>query len=231
MNEQRLFDYINKAVRENKNQSVILNLGGTLFSEVTGIRSYTGSLYKTNRSYTDFVLDKRNTKGINISFDSPVFSEDIQKLEIIVPGLRYKFIRAVMKKIKALKIEPGQEVPEIYGKLDTRHRDMLFRGTLALGGPVQYILNSLPNTFEYDYDEDTTTLTIPGNLVSITQYAKEYDVYLKLEPSYQDQKYDPNLQRGGMPSIYGKSETRGEAGNRIQILSQPDKNGIVVNIE
>jgi hypothetical protein len=50
-------------------------------------------------------------------------------------------------------------------------------------------------------------------------------------PLYPDQKFDSEAERGGMKLIYGKSESRGEDGNKIVVVQQPADNAIVVDIE
>jgi hypothetical protein len=56
------------------------------------------------------------------------------------------------------------------------------------------------------------------------------ELYLSLLPLHFDQKFDSNLERGGMKLIYGKSESRGESGNKIVVVQEPTGDGIVVDI-
>lgn len=229
--EREILANINRAVQSNRNRPVTLIINGQYFSEVVGGRKYTGSLSGDNEPYTDFIIQRRNAKGINIALKSVVFQESLQRLEIIVPGLRYKFINAVYRKIKQMGIETGQDVPNFFGKIDRRHTNMLIRGTYSVGGPIEYMYTDLPRVIKYLYDDDSKTLVLPGIFQPIESYSKNMELYLNLLPLYSDQKFDDEAERGGMKLIYGKSESRGESGNQIIVTQQMSDNGIVVDIE
>jgi hypothetical protein len=229
--EREILTNIKRAVQTNKNKPITLTIDGQYFSEVSGARKYSGSLYGPNEPYTDFIIERRNTKGINIALKTVVFNESIQRLEIIVPGLKFKFIRAAFNKITQMKIEDGQEVPNIFGKIDRRHIEMLLKGTYSVGGPIDYMYLNIPNNVKFNYDEDMNTLVLPGSLNKIDQFVKDKDLYLRLLPLYSDQRFDSKSERGGIKLIYGKSETRGESGNRIIVTSETSNNGIIVEIE
>ena len=129
-----------------------------------------------------------------------------------------------------MKLQTGEDVPNFYGKIDRRHTNMLIRGTYSVGGPVEYMYLELPKIIKYDFDKDSSTLSLPGILQPIDSYAKNMELYLNLRPLYADQKFDEDAERGGMKLIYGKSESRGESGNQI-VVTQQAENGIVVEIE
>lgn len=229
--EREILQAINRAAQTSKTRTTTLNLSGQYFSEITGARKYSGSLYGPNEPYTDFIIQQRNAKGINIALKPVVFNESIQRLEIIVPGLRFKFIRAVFNKIRQMNVQAGEDVPNIYGKIDRRHTDMLIRGTYSVGGPIDYMYTDLPKNIKFNYDDEANVLTLPGILNNINSYSKNLELYLNLQPLYDDQKFDPDAERGGMKLIYGKSESRGESGNRIIVTSETSNNGIIVEIE
>lgn len=229
--EREILANINRAVQNNSNRPITILINGQYFSEVVGGKKYTGSLSGDNEPYTDFIIQRRNAKGINIALKSVVFQESMQRLEIIVPGLRFKFINAVYRKIKQMGIQTGQDVPNFFGKIDRRHTNMLIRGTYSVGGPIEYMYLDLPRIVKYQFDEDLQTLFLPGTLQPIENFAKNVDLYLNLRPLYTDQKYDEDAERGGMKLIYGKSETRGENGNRIVVTQQTSADAILVDIE
>jgi len=229
--EREILQAINRAAQSSEKRITTLNINGQYFSEITGARKYSGSLYGPNEPYTDFIIQKRNAKGINIALKPVVFNESLQRLEIIVPGLRFKFIRAAFNKLRQMNLQKDQDVPNIYGKIDRRHTDMLIRGTYSVGGPIDYMYTDLPKNIKFNYDDEANVLTLPGILNSINSYSKNLELYLNLQPLYDDQKFDPDAERGGMKLIYGKSESRGESGNRIIITQETEKNSIVVDIE
>ena len=228
--EREILTNINRAVQSSETRTTTLSISGQYFSEIVGARKYSGSLYGPNEPYTDFIIQHKNTKGINIALKSVVFNESLQRLEIIVPGLKFKFIRAAYNKIRQMNVQSGEDVPNIFGKIDRRHTDMLIRGTYSVGGPIDYMYTELPKSIKFNYDEDSNTLSLPGILQPIESYSKSMELYLNLRPLYADQKFDEDAERGGMKLIYGKSETRGDSGNRILVTQQAD-NGIVVDIQ
>jgi hypothetical protein len=228
--EREILQAINRAAQSSETRTTTLSISGQYFSEVTGARKYSGSLYGPNEPYTDFIIQHKNTKGINIALKSVVFNESLQRLEIILPGLKFKFIRAAYNKIRQMNVQAGEDVPNIFGKIDRRHTDMLIRGTYSVGGPIDYMYTDLPKNIKFNYDDESNVLTLPGTLNDINRYSKNFQLYMNLQPLYSDQKFDPEAERGGMKLIYGKSESRGESGNRILVTQQAD-NGIVVDIQ
>lgn len=231
--EREIINIINRSARDSKNKTITLDINGMKINEITGANKYSGSLYGENEPYTDFIIRRRNTKGINIALKSVVFNESIQRLEIIVPGLKYKFIKAAYNKMIQINLETHQDVPNFFGRLNRNRIKQLIRGTYSVGGPIDYMYIDLPKTINMEFDVDTNLLLLPGILDNIDSYSSKINLYFNLRPLHLDQKFDSEIERGGMKLIYGRSPSRGESGNKIVVLQEQDltKDAIVVDIE
>ena len=229
--ERQVLKEINTAVLKNGNRPITLDIGGTYFTEITGARRYSGSFYGANRPYTDIIIEKRNTKGINLAFSNSVLSESMERLEIVVPGIKYKFIKAIVKRIESLGLDDGDDVPNFFGAIDSRNTQKLIEGTYSVGGPINFMYLNIPKILKSKYNEEETLLFLPGNLINIKNYSKELDLYLRLVPIHNDQKYDSKVERGGYKLIYGESPSRGESGNRIIVTTETTSDAVLVEIE
>ena len=215
----------------NKNRPIQLNIDSKQLSDITSARRFTGVQSGKNEIYTDLVFERKNTRGFNIAIKSAVFDESIERLDVIVPNLKIRFIKSVYKKLSQMGLKDGDNVPNVFGKIDERNKKKLVTGTYSVGGPIDFMYLDLPNTIMPNFDEDSGILTLPGKFVNMDEYSKDFDLYLNLQPTYDDQKFDTKIERGGVKLIYGKSESKGIADNTIVVTTKVADNGIVVNIE
>ena len=230
-NEREILRSISQAIASNKNKPIQLRIQNEYFSDITGARKYTGVQHGDNEVYTDFVLERRSARGYNVALKSAVMNESIERLDIIVPNLKTRFMKSVYKKLTEMNLEKDQNVPNMFGKIDERNKKKLVTGTYSVGGPIDFMYVELPKTIRSDFDKDSGLLVMPGKLVAMDEYAKSFDLYLNLRPAYSDQKYDPDMQRGGIKMIYGKSQTKGISDIEIVVTNSVSENGILVNIE
>jgi hypothetical protein len=229
--EREVIRAINRSVQMNKNRPIQLNIDSKQLSDITSARRFTGVQSGKNEVYTDLVFERKNTRGFNIAIKSAVFDESIERLDIIVPNLKIRFIKSVYKKLSQMGLKDGDNVPNVFGKIDERNKKKLVTGTYSVGGPIDFMYLDLPNTIMPNFDEDSGILTLPGKFVDMDEYSKDFDLYLNLQPAYTDQKFDSEIERGGVKFIYGKSESKGIADNTIVVTTKVADNGIVVNIE
>ena len=215
----------------NKNRPIQLNIDSKQLSDITSARRFTGVQSGKNEIYTDLVFERKNTRGFNIAIKSAVFDESIERLDVIVPNLKIRFIKSVYKKLSQMGLKDGDNVPNVFGKIDERNKKKLVTGTYSVGGPIDFMYLDLPNTIMPNFDEDSGILTLPGKFVNMDEYSKDFYLYLNLQPTYDDQKFDTKIERGGVKLIYGKSESKGIADNTIVVTTKVADNGIVVNIE
>jgi len=229
--EREILRTISQAVVSNKNKPIQLKIQNEYFSDVTGARRYTGVQHGDNEVYTDFVIERRSARGYNVALKSAVMNESIERLDIIVPNLKTRFMKSVYKKLTEMNLEKDQDVPNMFGKIDERNKRKLVTGTYSVGGPIDFMYIELPRSIKSDFDEDSGLLVMPGKLVNMDEYSKSFELYLNLRPAYSDQKYDPDMQRGGIKMIYGKSRSKGVSDIEIVVTNSVDQNGILVNIE
>ena len=106
----------------NKNRPIALNISNNTLQNISGARKYTGVQSGENEVYTDFVIERRNTRGFNVAIKSAVFDESIERLDIIVPNLKIRFIKSVYRKLIQMRLEDGDDVPNMFGKIDDRNK-------------------------------------------------------------------------------------------------------------
>lgn len=228
--ERRVIRSVTQAIQKNKNRPINVHIDEVFFADVNGCRRYTGTQHGENEVYTDFIIEIRNTKGINISFKNVVLNESIDRLDIIVPNLKNRFINSVYRKLEEMGLEEGQDVPNIFGKIDELNKRKLIKGTYSVGGPIDYMYVDLSRNLDSEFDKDTKTLRLPGRLIAIDTFSKDQSLYLNLRPLSADQKYDPKLSVGGIKMIYGKSEINNVSGHKIFAVDSIAQNGIEVEI-
>ena len=222
---------INQSVMRNKNRPIALNISGKSFYNISSARKYTGVQSGKNEVYTDFVIERRNTRGFNIAVKSAVFDESIERLDIIVPNLKIRFIKSIYRKLIQMKLNDGDDVPNVFGKIDNRNKKKLVTGTYSVGGPIDFMYLDIPKFIIPEFDEETGVLSFPGRFVDMDEYSKDFDLYLNLRPVYNDQKFDSKIEIGGVKLIYGKSQSKGIADNNIVVTTNVPDNAVVVNIE
>ena len=229
--EREIMRAINRSVQMNKNRPIQLNIESKQLSDITSARIFTGIQSGKNEVYTDLVFEQRSAKGFNIALKNAVFDESIERLDIIVPNLRIRFIKSVYRKLSQMGLNDGDNVPNVFGKIDDRNKKKLVTGTYSVGGPIDYMYQDLPKSIVPNFDGDSGTLNLPGRLVDMDEYSNSFDLYLNLRSKYIDQKYDSKIERGGVKLIYGKSETKGVSDNIIVVTNKVSDDGIIVNID
>lgn len=222
---------INQSVMRNKNRPIALNISNNTLQNISGARKYTGVQSGENEVYTDFVIERRNTRGFNVAIKSAVFDESIERLDIIVPNLKIRFIKSVYRKLIQMRLEDGDDVPNMFGKIDDRNKKKLVTGTYSVGGPIDFMYLDTPKLLATNFDEETGLLSFPGRFVDMDEYSKVFNLYLNLMPAYNDQKFDSEIERGGIKLIYGKSQIKGISDNKIVVTKNVPNDGIVIAIE
>lgn len=226
-----LLKEINNAIRTNKNKPITVKVTSVFIYDVFGARKYPGGQTGSIEPHTDIILDKRAGKKTNISLkQGPLASlskGNARGLEAIIPGITKKLYSAVFDKLKQMKLEDGQTVPPIFGRLKELDKERLFIGKTSTGGPIDYIYQGNGTT---QYNEDEQLLTIEGNLINPVSYVKNREYYLKLMPLYSDQGFDSKTMIGGSPKIFGKSKDHKISENIIILTEDVSSDGVVVEI-
>ena len=175
-----------------------------IIDDVNRAVPYYGGISSLLSPSTAIILEKRAGKRTNIGL-RPQKVEGVDKrqaLEVLIPSITRRFMNALHTKLMTMNLEEGDPVPNIYGQLNKREQVYIYIGRSATGGPVDYVYNGDGNA---TFDEDTNTLTVSGSLVDPREYSKTRTLYIKSEPLYKDQGWDPKHRKYGVPNVYGKS--------------------------
>ena len=222
-----IIDSINKAVRKNKNNTITISFDNMKLSGISYAKRY---FNKNLNSYSDIIISPKNSKDIYLSMKMENLSsssdKNFRELDSISPGLSSRFIKACSDKLTEMDINPGDRVPNLYGKIPNDIKESIVIGTKTVGGPIDYVYEGKTRT---SYDEEKNVLSITGSLISARQYAKSVDLYLHLLPKRDDQKFDPTIKQGGLSKIYGKS-SRGDDDVIIEITENIPKNATLVKV-
>lgn len=204
----KLIQEINAAVKTNRNDPITIITAKRSLIGVSGARSYSGGSISNIQPHTDIVLVFRNKKNVNISIkNTPIESltkGNVRGLESIVPGITRRFMTLVARRLEQNGLETGERVPKICAKLTALDRDAILIGKTLTGGPIDLVYGGEMKSF---YDPERQLFWLYGEFVDPDEWAKQKQLFLELQPKYEDQKYDPTLRIGGIPMIYGKSDT------------------------
>jgi hypothetical protein len=230
--ERGFLQAVKSAVKKNKNNPITILAGNTKLTNVIDAKKYTTPAYD-KEPYTDVAVKTKNSKSINLSLkgDSApsLAGGGLKGLEVIVPGIAGKFMKAAHKKLLDMGIQAGDKVPDVYGKISNTNKEKIVIGTKAMGGPIDYMYIG-PMDLKSKFDEKTKVLTLNGTLTDSKTYAKTHDLYFRLRARREDQTFDPDAEKGGIPKIYGKSPSRGDSAGRIVITDSVPRNAVIVEI-
>lgn len=212
MNQSReittLIDNINRAVKLNRNSPITIITQRMTLSGVDGARHYSGGQIGNIQPHTDIVITFRNTKNTNVSIrNAPIESlskGNLRGLESIVPGIIRRFMNLAAKKIEQSGLDPGERVPKVCARITNLDRDTILIGKTVTGGPIDLIYQGDIRSF---YDDEKEVLWLYGEFIEPKEWVKGKQLFLELQPKFDDQTYDPKLRIGGIPMIYGKSVT------------------------
>lgn len=223
---------VDSAVRKNRNQPITVVAGSTRLSKVYNAKKYQGRQQSGSEPYTDVVFMSKSSGNINLSLKGEsapsLAGGGLKGLEVIIPGLAQRFMRAAHKELLKQGLKKGDKVPDIYGRLNARDKKKVVIGTAAMGGPIDYMYIGGMNP-SYTFNEKTATLTFNnGSLVESADYANTHDLFFRLRARRIDQTFDPDAIRHGAPRIYSKSPSKGDSAGRIVVTNSVPRNALVV---
>ena len=194
-------------------------------SQTSGSEPYTDVVihYKKGRSVLKYNCSLKGESAPSLA------GGGLKGLELAVPGIAKKFMKSAFKKLNTL-LNPGDKVPDTFGKISENNKIKIVVGNTSMGGPIDYMyIGSMDVSAQYD--EKKNTLTLNGSLITATFYAKTYDLYFRLRARREDQRFDPESKDSdGTPKIYGKSPSKGDSAGRIVVTDKVPQMGVVVNI-
>ena len=187
--------------------------------------------------YTDIRLHLSNGHTLNISAKGnaapSLAGGGLVALNRLLPDLVKRFLEAAVARLQEEGFVDGeQNVPDVYGKISFYDAMTILAGDLAMGGPIDYMYQGpMDVTAEYCNDRQECSVTVNGAFTNIEDYAMSHVLYLRARKRRIDQPFDAKgVDRAGLPSIYGKSPSKGDRNRRIVITDKVPASAIVVEI-
>lgn len=236
--ENSVIEKINNAFKKNEKNPITLVAGKTVLDGVIGAEKYKGRQKGGSEPYTDVVIFVRKsgkTIGINCSLKGEsapsLAGGGLKGLELAVPGLAKKFMKAAFTELKnRKKLKLGDKVPDIFGKISSRDKIEIVVGNEDMGGPIHYMYIG-PMNVVGKYDDKKNVLTLNGSLTEANEYAKTHKLFFRLRARREDQRFDPEAKdKDGTPKIYGVSPSKGDSAGRIVVTDKVPSTGVIVNL-
>jgi hypothetical protein len=229
---------INDAFKSNYNNPITLIAGKTKLPGVIGAEKFTGRQAGGSEPYTDVVIHvMKNGKKVEINCSlkgesaPSLAGGGLKGLELAVPGIAKKFMKTAFKELfTKKKLNPGDKVPDVFGKISSNDKLKIVVGNKAMGGPIDYMYIG-PMDVRGPYDPKKNVLTLNGSLILADEYAKTHDLYFRLRARREDQRFDPSAKESdGTPKIYGKSPSKGDSAGRIVVTDKVPSTGVIVKL-
>jgi len=232
--ESGLVKAIKDAVNKNKKKPIIMIAGKTKITSIIDANKYSGRQETGSEPYTDVILVTENGKKINLSLKGEsapsLAGGGMRGLELAVPGIAKKFMKAAYEHLtKKVKLNSGDKVPDVFGKINASSKLKIVIGTRSMGGPIHYMYIG-PMNISAPYDQKTNTVKFNGSLIEATEYARTHTLYFRFRARREDQRFDPDAKdASGTPKIYGISPSRGDSAGRIVVTDKVSGRGEIVN--
>lgn len=223
--ETGFVNLIKQAVQQNGGNPIKIDSKSETISGVIDAMKYAGRTSKGSEPYTDVQLVLQGGKTINISMKGTsaptVAGGGLRGIDEIIPGLAANFLNAAYKHhLKTLNA--GEKVPDLYGKLNDRDKNLLVIGNSSIGGPIDFMYIG---PMDVSGNFNNGTLSVNGQLISSDTFANSRDLYFRLRARRDDQVFDPEARySNGVPRIYSKSPTKGDSAGRILVTDKPAGN-------
>lgn len=225
---------VTEAVKTNKKNPITVVAGKTTIKGVIKAYKFTGRQEGGSEPYTDVVFETYDGKVINCSLKGEsapsLAGGGLKGLELAVPGIAAKFLNAAHA-VLVKTINPGDKVPDVFGRINATQKTKIVVGNKAMGGPIDYMyIGKMDVSSRYDKTKNILTFS-NGELIPAKQYAQSHDLYFRLRARREDQRFDPNaVDKAGVPKIYGVSPSKGDSAGRIVVTDKVPNNAVVVNI-
>jgi len=200
---------------------LISKAGGDNVDNVVEALKFTGRSAAGTEPYTDVVLTLKNKKTLNISMKGPTAPSlaggGLAGMELVIPGIGRKFMEAALEHHKKT-LKKGEKVPDLYAKLNKKDKLLLVIGNTKNGGPIDYMYIG---PMDVKATKSGNKIQLNGKILDAEKYAKDKDLYFRLRARREDQTFDPDATDSkGIPTVYGRSPSRGDAKGRIVITDK-----------
>lgn len=218
--ENGFVDAINQAY-ENLQRGITVKTMDMTVKDIVKAEKYGGRSKAGTEPYTDVIITNSKGKKFNLSMKGSsapsLAGGGLAGMELVIPGIGKKFMEAALAHHKK-KLKPGDKVPDLFAKLNDKDKLKLVIGTAAMGGPIHFM-------YIGPMDVKSTlvgnTLQLNGKISDAKKYANDHELYFRLRARREDQTFDPDKKdRAGIPTVYGKSPSRGDAKGRIVVTDK-----------
>jgi hypothetical protein len=225
--ENALVKMINDAVKKN-GVAIKVKAGKVTVNNVVKAEKFGGRQVSGSEPYIDVNLVLKNGKTVGLSMKGEsapsLAGGGLKGINLAVPGLADRFMKAVFAHLMK-KIQPGDKVPDVYGKISVTYKEKIVVGNKNMGGPIDYMyIGSMNPTSSYDKNKNCLEFR-NGDLFEAKEYAKSHDLYFRLRARREDQVFDPEAKDNkNVPKIYSKSPSRGDSAGRIVVTDKVPTN-------
>ena len=229
--ETGLVNAINRAVKQNGGKGVRIQTLGTSLTNIIGARKYEGRSSAGTEPYTDVILSSQGGRNWNLSMKGEsapsLAGGGLEGLELIVPGIGGKFLKAAYRAYVRAGYKKGDDLPDAYATVPANLTTKIVTGTSAMGGPIHYMYQG-PMDVTSRYNKNTQILTIDkAKLTASSLFAKQYKLIFRLRRRRADRKFlietDPGgRDKRGLPMI--------TQGRRIMIVDSMPRDAFKVRI-
>ena len=223
--ETGFIDAINNAF-ENVQKGITVQTHDLTVHDVVKAEKYSGRSNAGTEPYTDVVLTTSKNKKYNISMKGSsapsLAGGGLAGMEIVIPGIGRKFMEAALKH-HSKTLKPGDKVPDLFAKLNDEDKLKLVIGSPDMGGPIDFMYIG-PMDVKVSTNVNKDVITLNGKIIDATEYAETHDLYFRLRARRDDQPFDPKARDSkGIPTVYGKSPSKGDSKGRIVITDKVPK--------
>lgn len=234
--EYGLIDSINALASPEK--PVEVKSAGETIPNVVAASKVDGMNSLGKEPYTDVRLHLLDGTIFNISAKGSsapsLAGGGLTALNQMLPNLVADFLNTAVDELLTQGYKKGDGgVPDVYGQISSDDAIMILAGDEAMGGPIDYMYQGpMDVTAEYcDTDGIECSVTVSGAFTNIEDYAASHTLYLRARKRRNDQPFDPDAtDRAGLPSIFGRSPSKGDSNRRIVITDKVPSGAIIVSI-
>ena len=234
--ENGIVKAVTDAVKKNKGNPITVVAGKTKIPNVVKAYKFTGRQEGGSEPYIDVVFEMQDKKQVGLSCKGKsapsLAGGGLSGLELAVPGIAKKFMTSAFNHLsKKMKLQAGDKVPDVYGKIGNTDKVKIVVGNKKMGGPIDYMFVGTMDV-KAKYDQTKNELTFGDTEITpAKKYAQDHDLYFRLRARREDQRFDPaSIDKDGSPKIYGKSPSRGDSAGRIVVQDKTPSNAVIVNI-
>lgn len=220
--ENGFVDAVNNAFNQVQ-RGITIKTSNITVKDIVKAEKYGGRSTAGTEPYTDVIITTSRGRKYNLSMKGSsapsLAGGGLAGIELVIPSIGRRFMEAALAHHKK-RLKPGDKVPDLFAKLNHKDKILLVVGNSSMGGPIDYMYIG-PMDVTSQFNSSTATLNLNGKIIDAKRYANSHDLYFRLRARREDQTFDPTAKdRAGIPTVYGKSPSRGDSKGRIVITDK-----------